>query len=158
MFWVAPFCTISRWPSCKVDWAVWNCTWCFLLFLMLLGMFVPLREVKGHSNSSHVRVGDMLLPCEPVYFKLKNDRDWGSSNIFSCSSKINEGDMSWEDKKGVYMRTEMCLKPIYSEFNRTKRTVYISLTENSCQFEGAPVCFQVQLFYIVHSSDQVHQN
>lgn len=32
-----------------------------------------------------------------------------------------------KQKKKVYMRTEMYLQLIYSEFNRTKRTVYISL-------------------------------
>lgn len=111
-----------------------------------IGMFVSLREVKGHSSCSHVKAGDVLLPCEPVYFKQtqgKNDTEQGISNSFSHSSKITEGDMNTEDKNNVYMRTEMCLKLIYSEFNRTKRTVYISLIENSYQFEGTPVSFQV---------------
>lgn len=40
-----------------------------------IGMFVSLREVKGQSSCSRVKVGDVLLPCESVYFKLKNDTE-----------------------------------------------------------------------------------
>lgn len=65
------------------------------------------------------------------------------SNIFFYNSKITEGDMNTEDKTNVYMRTEMWFKLIYSEFNRTKRTVSISVIQNSCQFEGTPLYFQV---------------